>query len=88
MCCMKDTLRTGLDLEAGSNSTTTSGTNIRKLRQLAGGLPPGLRDVWQLHVQGLTHEQIAERLDIKVGAAYTRLSRARAALIRRMLDGG
>lgn len=57
------------------------------LEQAISHLPEGARQVFVLHdVEGWTHEEIAERLDLAVGTSKSQLSRARAAL-RRLLDG-
>lgn len=51
-------------------------------------LPDGAREVLVLHdVEGYTHEEIAERLEIAVGTSKSQLSRARR-LVRASLSGG
>jgi RNA polymerase sigma-70 factor (ECF subfamily) len=76
----EDTLRTGLERDESETSTLFS-TAKDRLRALVQQLPPSLREVWDLQVDGLTPDEIAERLGIQKGAVYTRLSRARAMLI-------
>lgn len=50
-------------------------------------LPAGARQVFILHdIEGWTHEEIANQLDMVPGTSKSQLSRARAAL-RSMLDG-
>ena len=58
-----------------------------RLRQAVGDLPNGFRDVLVLHdVEGYTHAEIAELLEVSVGTSKSQLSRARARL-RRALTG-
>ncbi|MGH7466578.1 MAG: RNA polymerase sigma factor [Longimicrobiales bacterium] len=77
---LEETLRTAFDVEESESSTMFS-TAKKRLRELAHKLPPALRAVWELHIQGFSHEEIAEKLGIGVGAVYTRLHRARSLLI-------
>jgi RNA polymerase sigma-70 factor (ECF subfamily) len=83
---LEETLRTAFDVQ-DSESTTMFRTAKQRLRELARNLPAALRDVWELHIQGLSHEEIAQQLGIRIGAVYTRLHRARALLIEWMSAG-
>ena len=50
-------------------------------------LPDGAREVFMLRqVEGLSTEEVAEALDVSPDVVKTRLSRARAALRRELLD--
>jgi RNA polymerase sigma-70 factor (ECF subfamily) len=56
------------------------------LERAIAGLPPGARAVFVLHdVEGFTHEEIAERMDVTAGTSKAQLHRARL-LLRRTLD--
>jgi RNA polymerase sigma-70 factor (ECF subfamily) len=57
------------------------------LEQAVARLPPRQRHVFVLHdVEGWTHEAIAEHLGIDAGTSKSQLSRARAALRRRLQE--
>ena len=46
-----------------------------------GTLPPGAREIFVLHdVEGFTHEEIAEMLDVSAGTSKSQLHRARISL--------
>lgn len=55
------------------------------IRRVVGDLPRGQREVLMLHeVDGYSHSEIAEMLDIAEGTSKARLSRARAHLRDRL----
>jgi RNA polymerase sigma factor (sigma-70 family) len=55
--------------------------SFEELLQLIGQLPPACRTVFNLHViDGYSHEEIAEQLNISVGASKSNLFKARAQL--------
>jgi len=53
--------------------------NQRLVGQALDRLPPGYRQVLVLHdVEGLTHEEIAERMGVAIGTSKSQLHKARA----------
>ena len=53
----------------------------RRLTEAVNGLPEAYRAVFVMHdVEGYTHREIADALDVKTGTSKARLSRARARL--------
>lgn len=63
---------------------------VHEVRQAIDHLPEGERAVIRLgHIEGMTHEQIAERLDLPAGTVKSRSSRAHkrlAAALRHLRD--
>lgn len=75
----------GPDPEAESFADVETAT----LARAVASLPDGYRAVLVLHdVEGYTHDEIAQRLDVSPGTSKSQLSRARALLRRRLLPGG
>ena len=73
-----------VDGEVGEQPPAVSDQTIDVERALA-SLAPGYRAVLVLHdVQGYTHREIAQALDIDEGTSKSQLSRGRAALRRRL----
>jgi RNA polymerase sigma factor (sigma-70 family) len=73
------------DLEEADQETTaeniTHQLNHADLMQLVQRLSPGYRAVFNLYaIDGYTHEEISEALDISVGTSKSNLSKARANL--------
>ena len=72
------------DLENARNLTSESTSQIqdvgyKELMKLVTSLPAGFRTVFNLYViEGYTHKEIAEMLDITEVTSRTQLSRARA----------
>jgi len=67
-------------------SARSAGLRLDLVRAL-GRLPERSREVLMLHdIEGLTHQEIGEVLEIEAGTSKSQLSRARAAL-RGILDG-
>lgn len=75
------------DFAAGAEDVVLQGSYDRlDLERAIAGLADGFRQVFVLHdVQGYTHEEIADLLDIEPGTSKSQLSRARRAL-RRALE--
>ena len=78
------------DLPLGHDDARLSGTIARvDLERALTDLPAGYRHVFVLHdVEGYTHDEIATELGITPGTSKSQLSRARAALRRRLAAGG
>lgn len=58
-----------------------------KLARAIDALPPGYRTVFVMHdVEGYTHEEIADALDVEVGTSKAQLSRARARLREQLAE--
>ena len=80
----KDALKMSDDLENARNLTSESTSQIqdvgyKELMKLVTSLPAGFRTVFNLYViEGYTHKEIAEMLDITEVTSRTQLSRARA----------
>lgn len=59
------------------------------LLRIVEDLPPGYRVVFNMYaIDGYTHKEIAEALGISQNTSKSQLSRARALLQRRLIDGG
>lgn len=78
------------DLAFGREDEALRGSYARlDLERAIAGLADGFRQVFVLHdVQGYTHEEIADLLDIKPGTSKSQLSRARRALRRKLEPPG
>lgn len=62
--------------------------NQRVLSEALDALPPGYRQVLVLHdVEGLTHEEIGERLGVATGTSKSQLHKARARM-RELIESG
>lgn len=58
--------------------TIISGISYREIIDMVQQLTPAYRTVFNLHViEGFTHEEIAEKLDIAVGTSKSNLSKAK-----------
>ena len=71
---------------AATAVATLSGTwEAWQVREALSGLPPKERDLIRLtHYVGLTHSQIAERLELPIGTVKTRIHRAHRRLAERL----
>lgn len=82
-------LEDGVTPGAGSYGTPGIGPHFElrdRLREAVDGLPEKYRIVLLMHdVEGFTHREIAEALELREGTSKARLSRARARL-REILD--
>ena len=78
-----DTTRSAV-LEGAGNSPEQMVVVRESVSRALAGLPQGLRDVLVLYeVEGFGGEEIADILDIKIGAVWTRLHRARKRIIEK-----
>jgi RNA polymerase sigma-70 factor (ECF subfamily) len=74
------------DVTAARSLETTTATpvstlNHEKLLKLVSGLPPGYRTVFNLYViEGYSHKEIAEMMQVTEGTSKSNLSRARGIL--------
>jgi RNA polymerase sigma-70 factor (ECF subfamily) len=90
--CRKEIRRgTQYDLEdvayalADTAPTALDGLGAEELLQLVQQLPAGFRAVFSLYaIEGYTHEEIAEALNISIGTSKSQLSRAREALRQKL----
>ena len=79
----KDALKMSEELEVikGMNADTVSQTQhlgYKELMELVMSLPPGFRTVFNLYsIEGYSHKEIAEMLNISETTSRTQLSRAR-----------
>ncbi|GAB4031483.1 RNA polymerase sigma factor [Spirosoma gilvum] len=63
--------------------------NYQYLLQLIQELPPGCRTVFNLYaIEGYTHPEIAEMLDIAEGTSKSQFARARSLLQQKLLSDG
>jgi RNA polymerase sigma-70 factor (ECF subfamily) len=77
---IRNAWRTVTLLDADSPAVATADAPVDLERAIA-ALPAGARDVFVLHdVQGFTHREIAEMLDIASGTSKSQLARARSLL--------
>lgn len=64
--------------QVGKNETIISGISYREIIDMVQHLSPAYRTVFTLHViEGFTHEEIANRLDIAVGTSKSNLHKAK-----------
>lgn len=88
--CRKKTIITsfdGLDVDIHSHFQSVDSDRIRvqELMAMIQDLPAGYRLVFNMYsIEGFSHKEIAERLDISEGASKSQLSRARARLQEKM----
>jgi len=79
----KDALKMSDELENARNLSTDLSSQIedigyKELMKLITGLPPGFRTVFNMYVvEGYSHKEIAEMLNISETTSRTQLSRAR-----------
>ena len=79
----KDALKMSDELEDARNLSTDLSSQIedigyKELMKLITGLPPGFRTVFNMYVvEGYSHKEIAEMLNISETTSRTQLSRAR-----------
>ena len=79
-------LETSQELSLPVQEPDESGLNQRMLSKALDSLPDGYRTVLVLHdVEGLTHEEIGEKLNIAAGTSKSQLHKARARM-RVLLD--
>ncbi len=79
-------LESSPDLKLPVQEPDESGLNQRILSKALDMLPDGYRTVLVLHdVEGLTHEEIGQKLDIAAGTSKSQLHKARARM-RALLD--
>lgn len=79
-------LESSPDLELPVQQPDESGLNQRILSRALDQLPDGYRTVLVLHdVEGLTHDEIGQKLDIAAGTSKSQLHKARARM-RALLD--
>ena len=75
---MTYTITTEFDLPAVSQATAVDQLSYKELVDAIRFLSPGYRQVFNLFViEGLTHEDISEKLGISVGTSKSNLSKAR-----------
>ena len=90
----KDTLKMSDDIDNARNMTSEYSTQVqdmgyKELMSLITSLPPGFRTVFNLYVlEGYSHKEIAEMLDITEVTSRTQLSRARIWLQNRIKEKG
>jgi RNA polymerase sigma factor (sigma-70 family) len=71
----------------GPEEAAEAAAIAERVRQAIAALPPGQRAAVALfHLGGLSHAEVAGRLDTRPGAVKTRLHKARAALRRTLTD--
>jgi RNA polymerase sigma-70 factor (ECF subfamily) len=74
-------------LQIESSERVQSGINAEELRQRISELPDDFRAVFNLYaIEGYSHSEIAEMLDISEANSKVRLSRARAVLKRTVAE--
>ena len=82
------------DIDNARNMTSEYSTQVqdmgyKELMSLITSLPPGFRTVFNLYVlEGYSHKEIAEMLDITEVTSRTQLSRARIWLQNRIKEKG
>ncbi len=80
----KDRERTEIEMNENNlpiDETITSGISYQEIIGLVQQLSPSYRTVFNLHViEGFTHEEIANMLDIAVGTSKSNLSKAKTNL--------
>lgn len=77
--------------QESNDASVESDLNATELLQLVNELPIGYRTVFNLYaIEGYSHAEIAEQLDISEGTSKSQLSRARALLQAKLkaVDGG
>lgn len=70
----------------GTAETATDRIRLREMEVALNSLPPIHLEVIMLAADGLTYEQIADEIDMEIGTAKSRVSRARTALRDRMSE--
>ena len=90
----KDALKMSDNIDNARNMTSEYSTQVqdmgyKELMSLITSLPPGFRTVFNLYVlEGYSHKEIAEMLDITEVTSRTQLSRARIWLQNRIKEKG
>lgn len=85
----QETLETIVEERPGLDEAAATEQHMRRLRAALDDLPPRTREIFRLNrLEGLTHAEVARRLDISDSSVQKHLSRALAYVMQCLQESG